>query len=149
MDLVKTRLQMQGEGVRTMGTPYRGMFKTALGVVKEEGLTRLWQGVTPGMARHVVYSGVRMTLYDVLRTKYKASKTVGQDIGVMDRAVLGMVSGGLGQLVASPADLVKVRMQMEGRRRLQVLMMLQTQHCRDILFNIPLHRVFFCIEYIL
>ena len=149
LDLVKTRLQMQGEGVRTMGTPYRGMFKTALGVVKEEGLTRLWQGVTPGMARHVVYSGVRMTLYDVLRTKYKASKTVGQDIGVMDRAVLGMVSGGLGQLVASPADLVKVRMQMEGRRRLQVLMMLQTQHCRDILFNIPLHRVFLCIEYTL
>merc|ERR1719323_1909788 len=32
-----------------------------------------------------------------------------------------MVSGGVGQWVSSPADLVKVRMQMEGRRRLQGL----------------------------
>lgn len=117
LDLVKTRLQMQGEGVRVMGSPYRGMVKTAFGVVKEEGLTKLWQGVTPGMARHLVYSGVRMTLYDMLRSRW----AVGHEVGVLDRAVLGMVSGGLGQLVASPADLVKVRMQMEGRRRLQGL----------------------------
>ena len=31
----------------------------------------------------------------------------------------GLLAGGLGQLLASPADLVKVQMQMEGRRRLQ------------------------------
>lgn len=117
LDLVKTRLQMQGEGVKVMGTQYRGMVMTAMGVVREEGLTRLWQGVTPGMARHVVYSGVRMTLYDILRTNYKSK----EDMMLVDRAMLGMVSGGLGQLVASPADLVKVRMQMEGRRRLQGL----------------------------
>jgi len=118
LDLVKTRLQMQGEGVKVMGTPYRGMVMTGLGVVREEGITRLWQGVTPGVARHVVYSGVRMTLYDLLRTKMQQRK---KDIGLMERAILGMVSGGLGQLVASPADLVKVRMQMEGKRRLQGL----------------------------
>ena len=116
LDLVKTRLQMQGEGMKVTGTPYRGMVMTAMGVVKEEGVTRLWQGVAPGMARHVVYSGVRMTLYDMLRTKFKTK----ENMGLADRAMLGMVSGALGQLVASPADLVKVRMQMEGRRRLQV-----------------------------
>lgn len=31
----------------------------------------------------------------------------------------GVVSGGLGQFLASPTDLVKVQMQMEGRRRLE------------------------------
>ena len=80
------------------------------------------------MARHVVYSGVRMTLYDILRTNYKSK----EDMMLVDRAMLGMVSGGLGQLVASPADLVKVRMQMEGRRRLQV--------CRDSLVNTSLDK---------
>lgn len=31
----------------------------------------------------------------------------------------GSASGALGQFLASPADLVKVQMQMEGRRRLE------------------------------
>ena len=30
-----------------------------------------------------------------------------------------MFAGGLGQFIASPTDLVKVQMQMEGRRRLE------------------------------
>ena len=31
----------------------------------------------------------------------------------------GLIIGGLAQFLASPADLVKVQMQMEGRRRLE------------------------------
>ena len=120
LDLVKTRLQMQGEGVRALGEGrYRGTVRTLLGVVREEGVTRLWQGVTPGMARHVVYSGLRMNLYDLLRRERRSR--VETEMGLLDRAVMGMVAGGLAQAVASPADLIKVRMQMEGRRRLQGL----------------------------
>ena len=119
LDLVKTRLQIQGEGVRQLSSSqYRGTIKTMVGVAREEGVARLWQGCTPGMARHVIYSGVRMNLYDVLRVEHRAR--VNRDLGLVDRAVMGMVSGGVGQFVASPADLIKVRMQMEGRRRLQV-----------------------------
>lgn len=118
LDLVKTRLQIQGEGVRKV-VAYRGTVQTLVGVAREEGVLLLWQGCTPGMARHVIYSGVRMNLYDIMRTEYKS--TVNRDLGLLDRVVLGMVAGGLGQWVASPADLIKVRMQMEGRRRLQGL----------------------------
>ena len=113
LDLVKTRLQMQGEGVRQVAQ-YRGLLSTGLGVAREEGLAKLWQGVTPGMARHIIYTGVRISLYDAIRSRWS------RDMNLMDRAAVGMFSGGLGQLVASPADLIKVRMQMEGRRRLQV-----------------------------
>ena len=35
------------------------------------------------------------------------------------KVVAGMTAGGLGQLVASPTDLIKTQIQMEGRRRLQ------------------------------
>jgi solute carrier family 25 uncoupling protein 27 len=31
----------------------------------------------------------------------------------------GLTAGALGQFIASPTDLVKVQMQMEGRRRLE------------------------------
>lgn len=33
--------------------PYRGMVRTALGIVQEEGFLKLWQGVTPAIYRHV------------------------------------------------------------------------------------------------
>jgi len=49
------------------GSPYRGMFKTAVGIVREEGVLQLWQGVTPALYRHVVYSGIRIVAYDTLR----------------------------------------------------------------------------------
>jgi solute carrier family 25 uncoupling protein 27 len=32
---------------------------------------------------------------------------------------VGSTAGALGQLIASPTDLIKVNMQMEGRRRLE------------------------------
>lgn len=68
MDLTKTRLQIQGE-VSTSGkhTQYRGMLKTAIGIVEEEGALKLWQGVTPALYRHVVYSGIRIVSYESMR----------------------------------------------------------------------------------
>lgn len=59
LDLTKTRLQIQGEGgSRQHGgnvqpPKYRGMLSTALGIVREEGPLKLWQGVTPAIYRHI------------------------------------------------------------------------------------------------
>eukprot|EP00072_Mus_musculus_P071411 XP_017173174.1 PREDICTED: mitochondrial uncoupling protein 4 isoform X10 [Mus musculus] len=59
LDLTKTRLQMQGEAALARlgdgavdSAPYRGMVRTALGIVQEEGFLKLWQGVTPAIYRH-------------------------------------------------------------------------------------------------
>lgn len=43
------------------------MISTALGIVQEEGALKLWQGVTPAIYRHVVYSGIRIVTYERLR----------------------------------------------------------------------------------
>ncbi|XP_015769868.1 PREDICTED: mitochondrial uncoupling protein 4-like [Acropora digitifera] len=73
LDITKTRLQIQGERASCLSTatarslPYRGMIKTAVGIVEEEGLRNLWSGVTPAVLRHVVYTGSRMTAYEFLR----------------------------------------------------------------------------------
>jgi len=119
LDLTKTRLQIQGERGVTSNV-YRGMLSTGWGVAREEGVRALWQGVTPGMGRHLIYSGVRMTVYDVGR-QFWIDQRGGKEMGLHHRIVLGMSAGAIGQLLASPADLIKVRMQMEGRRRLEGL----------------------------
>lgn len=43
------------------------MLKTALGIVQEEGLLKLWQGITPAIYRHVIYTGVRFGIYEKMR----------------------------------------------------------------------------------
>ncbi|XP_072044448.1 mitochondrial uncoupling protein 4-like [Amphiura filiformis] len=126
LDLTKTRLQIQGEiaalkhdGVAHLAedAQYRGMVRTAVGVVQEEGLLKLWQGVTPAIYRHVVYTGCRMGAYEKIREVM--GRNSDGSFPVWKAGLAGMSAGAIGQLIASPTDLVKVQMQMEGRRILE------------------------------
>ncbi|XP_055600629.1 mitochondrial uncoupling protein 4-like [Uranotaenia lowii] len=114
LDLTKTRLQIQGEGGTILKTKYRGMLATAGGIIREEGILKLWQGITPALYRHCVYSGVRIVAYDAMRTKLRGDK----ELTLWQSAVAGVGAGMVAQWLASPADLVKVQIQMEGKRRL-------------------------------
>ncbi|XP_063868397.1 mitochondrial uncoupling protein 4-like isoform X2 [Scylla paramamosain] len=122
LDLTKTRLQIQGEkglngnGVATV--PYRGLARTGVGIVQEEGLLKLWQGVTPAVYRHLIYSGTRMVLYEKVRDHLFTTRPDGTR-PVWQAIVGGILVGGIAQFLASPADLIKVQMQMEGRRRFE------------------------------
>ncbi|XP_037909762.1 mitochondrial uncoupling protein 4 isoform X2 [Hermetia illucens] len=122
LDLTKTRLQIQGEMAdkAMQKAPYRGMFATAMGIVREEGFFSLWRGMTPAIYRHVVYSGVRIVMYDSLRKRF-SDQDVANTLPLWKAALCGIVSGCTAQWLASPADLVKVQIQMEGRRRLMGL----------------------------
>eukprot|EP00042_Codosiga_hollandica_P033134 m.218217 g.218217 ORF g.218217 m.218217 type:complete len:300 (+) comp54115_c0_seq3:20-919(+) len=116
LDIVATRLSIQGEGARS--TPYRGMIGTTVGIVREEGALQLWRGLTPAVLRHVVYSGLRMPIYEITRDKILKKNEDGS-FPLFKAVIAGMLSGALAQFIASPTDLVKVQMQMEGRRLLQ------------------------------
>ncbi|XP_046462018.1 mitochondrial uncoupling protein 4-like [Daphnia pulex] len=120
LDLIKTRLQIQGEIASSKGDAgsYRGMLKTAVGIVKEEGLIRLWQGITPAIYRHAIYTGVRFGAYEKMRENVFKKNPDGS-YSLWKAAIGGMSAGALGQFMASPTDLVKVQIQMEGKRRLE------------------------------
>ena len=115
-----------------------GMFRTAFGICKNEGMLMLWQGISPSLTRHVVYSGVRLTVYEKLR-EYVVQNSTGINpvnsnnkakdqissrthMSLHHRIICGMTSGAIGQFCASPADLLKVKMQMQGRERLMLSM---------------------------
>ena len=118
LDLTKTRLQLQGE--IASGDPsvkYKGMFRTALGIAKEEGLFMLWRGMLPALYRHAIYTGIRMSAYEEIRNDLQRHNKDG--FPLWKKVVAGMTAGGVGQLAASPTDLIKTQIQMEGKRRLQ------------------------------
>lgn len=118
LDLTKTRLQLQGEVASgDLNIKYKGMIRTALGIVKEEGLLMLWRGMLPALYRHAIYTGIRMTAYEEIRNELQRTDKNG--FPLWKKVVAGMTAGGVGQLVASPTDLIKTQIQMEGKRRLQ------------------------------
>ena len=123
LDITKTRLQIQGEHARNNHSSastkaYRGTFRTMLGIMREEGLGKLFQGLQPAILRHVIYTGCRMQFYEELRRQNR-KRTGEEAFPVWKAIVCGMASGGGAQFLASPTDLVKVQMQMEGRRMLE------------------------------
>lgn len=91
------------------------MVATAVGIAREEGFFKLWQGISPALYRHVVYSGVRIVTYDMMRKKFRSDNG---NFSIWKSALCGVTAGSLAQWLASPADLVKVQVQMEGKRRL-------------------------------
>ncbi|XP_057666871.1 mitochondrial uncoupling protein 4 isoform X2 [Diorhabda carinulata] len=121
LDLIKTRLQIQGEQSKNgkLGqAPYRGMLKTAIGISKEEGLSRLWQGVHAACIRHVVYSGTRIITYKQLKENIFRQTPDQKIFPIWQTALCGVSAGAFAQYLASPTDLLKVQLQMEGKRRL-------------------------------
>ncbi len=81
------------------------------------------------MLRHVPYTGIRVLAFEQLRSlaqrhwaPAEAAAEAGQpgsaraqQLPLPVRLAIGLTAGGVAQLVAVPADLIKVRMQADGR----------------------------------
>eukprot|EP00667_Euglena_gracilis_P031729 EG_transcript_46697 len=98
MDVIKVRMQAHTTQTTTM--------TLGLAVWKGEGVSSLYRGLAPAVMRHWVYTGARVALYEQLR-----NTSNHQNWGFMGQVVSGGVAGGLGQFLASPTDLLKVRLQ--------------------------------------
>ena len=115
IDTAKVRLQLQGAATAGGAKPkYSGMVGTMVTVAKEEGVGALWKGITPGIHRQVLFGGLRIGLYEPIKNLYCGKDHVG-DVPLHLKIAAGMTTGALGIAVASPTDLVKVRMQAEGK----------------------------------
>ncbi|XP_063716018.1 mitochondrial uncoupling protein 4-like [Symsagittifera roscoffensis] len=129
LDLIKTRLQIQKLSVASKthnhpkahlnaaGPKYHGVVSIFMQIVKKEGLFRLWSGLPPAVYRHMIYSGFRIMTYE----KFRGLLGQNEDgsFSIWKSCVAGSTAGALGQLIASPMDLLKVQMQTEGIRRLK------------------------------
>lgn len=109
LDTAKVRLQLQ-QG----SNKYKGMLGTVVTIAREEGATSLWKGLEPGLHRQCLFGGLRIGLYEPVRDLYVGKDHKG-DPPLHLKIAAGLTTGALGISVASPTDLVKVRMQSEGK----------------------------------
>eukprot|EP00268_Persea_americana_P029970 TRINITY_DN2895_c0_g2_i9.p1 TRINITY_DN2895_c0_g2~~TRINITY_DN2895_c0_g2_i9.p1 ORF type:complete len:297 (+),score=48.68 TRINITY_DN2895_c0_g2_i9:124-891(+) len=117
LDTAKVRLQLQKKAIAGEGVvlpKYRGMLGTVATIGKEEGLSALWKGIVPGLHRQCLYGGLRIGLYEPVKSYYVGPDFVG-DVPLSKKVLAALTTGALAIAVANPTDLVKVRLQAEGK----------------------------------
>ncbi|XP_073457594.1 solute carrier family 25 member 34 [Aquarana catesbeiana] len=109
LEVVKTRLQLQGE-LRSRGTytrHYRGVVQAMVAVCQADGLRGLQKGLTAGLLYQGMMNGVRFYLY-----------SHAEDVGLTQQpggnVAAGAIAGAMGALVGSPAYLVKTHLQAQS-----------------------------------
>jgi hypothetical protein len=107
VDVVKVRLQMDGEGVS--GGKYRGVFHAGSVLFREEGVQGLYRGIGASLCREMSYSGIRMGLYEP--AKQMLGATDPAQTPFLLKILSGAITGATGSILANPFDLAKVRMQ--------------------------------------
>lgn len=108
IDLLKVRLQV------ARGAAAPGALATITRIVQQEGPAALFMGIEPALYRMSTYQAIRMGIYEPLRDVVCAAGR-GEDGNAQPKLWQMIIAGGLagmiGVFIASPFDLIKVRMQ--------------------------------------
>lgn len=113
IDTVKVRLQIQNRSGLAPGAAlkYNGFIGTAKTIASEEGFFSLYNGLTAGLQRQIVFAGLRIGLYVPVRTLIAGELKPGENPTLMTKILAAMATGTIGICVANPTDVVKVRLQ--------------------------------------
>ena len=105
IDFVKTRLMLNGQD----GTPqYNGIVDCVRRTYAGEGVRGFYKGAKAAVFRQTLYPLIKMTIYDFLNKK-SASRDP-KDQSLLKKVLIGVLAGGAGNFVATPTDLIKIRM---------------------------------------
>lgn len=126
LDTIKVQLQTQQKVTR-------GFFGTVNTIAKDHGIRAFYNGISASVLRQATYSTTRFAVYD-LGKKFMKTKS-NKDMPFIQKIMLAGVSGVIGSLIGSPADLVNVRMQNDTK--LPVEQRRNYKHCFE-----ALHRIF-------
>jgi len=98
IELVKTRMQTQGELTRNYTRTYSGTAQSLILVVRSDGFRALWKGINAGVMYQICMNGTRLTLFDKLKSQISVP---------IASITAGLISGAF----ASPFYLLKTQQQ--------------------------------------
>lgn len=107
IDVVKTRLQVSGDG--TAGAKnYKalGISGTVTSILKEEGAAAFWKGIGAAWLREASYTSLRLGLYAPI----KHAMGVTGDSHFILKFTAGSLAGAIGSVAGNPFDVLKTRM---------------------------------------
>lgn len=91
------------------------MVATFRNIYATEGMLAMYSGLPAAALRQAVYGGIGIGLYAPVRALVIGEGVDPKDAPLWKRIASGALTGAIGQSVASPTDVVKVRLQADGR----------------------------------
>ena len=104
--MVKTRLQISGDGASTRNYKALGISGTVRVIFKEEGLSAFWKGIGAAWLREASYTSLRLGLYQPI----KDAMGVNSKSHFVFKFAAGSLAGALGSIAGNPFDVLKTRM---------------------------------------
>lgn len=115
IDMIKVRLQLYGEG--TKGGVRPTPLSVAKDIVARGKFLDLYEGLSAGVLRQLVYGTARLGLFfsfeDALK---KRAETNGSTYNFTQRALASLSAGGIAAFIGNPVEVALIRMQSDGLR---------------------------------
>ncbi|KAG2227086.1 hypothetical protein INT45_003816 [Circinella minor] len=110
LEIVKIRLQIQGEQAKNSGAPRR----SAIWIVKHLGIVGLYKGASACLLRDVPFSAIYFPAYAHLkRDMFKEGPD--HKLTISELLMAGAIAGMPAAYFTTPADVIKTRLQVEAR----------------------------------
>lgn len=110
LEIVKIRLQVQGEAQRLTGARFVG----AVEVIRELGLKGLYKGASACLLRDIPFSAIYFTTYSHIKRDL-FGECEGKPLSPLQLLLSGALAGMPAAYFATPADVIKTRLQVVAR----------------------------------
>ncbi|TDL28085.1 mitochondrial carrier [Rickenella mellea] len=112
LEIVKIRLQVQGETAKLEGAVPRG----AVHIVRQLGLVGLYKGASACLLRDIPFSAIYFPAYNHMKRDIFHEGYNNKKLGFVETLTAAAVAGMPAAYLTTPADVVKTRLQVEARK---------------------------------
>ncbi|QEU58932.1 Sfc1 [Kluyveromyces lactis] len=127
MEVVKIRLQAQHLNPVEGAPKYKNAVQACYTIVKEEGFSALYRGVSLTAARQATNQGANFTVYSKLK-EFLQGYHNQEMLPSWETSLIGLISGAIGPFSNAPLDTIKTRLQkdkstknMSGLKRITII----------------------------
>lgn len=112
LEIVKIRLQVQGEAAKAEGAVAKG----AVHIVRQLGLVGLYKGASACLLRDIPFSAIYFPAYSHLKKDIFHEGYHGKRLSFLETLTSAAIAGMPAAYLTTPADVVKTRLQVEARK---------------------------------
>lgn len=112
LEIVKIRLQVQGEAAKLEGAAPKG----AVHIIRQLGIVGLYKGASACLLRDIPFSAIYFPVYSHLKSDVFQEGYNGKELSFLETLSAAAIAGMPAAYLTTPADVVKTRLQVEARK---------------------------------